>query len=225
MIPAKGEDAKLKFTSHKETSFNDGPTAEYIVMFNPASFAVKLQVERDSSTADGEIDGLMKFKKIQPQDYQFEFIIDGTGADGSGKKDVPEEIQKFLNVCYTYEGEQHKPSYVKIQFGSIILKTVLKSVDITYTLFNREGKPLRAKINCTFNSCSDPVLMEAKKNDNSPDLTHARKVKGSDKLIRMANTIYKKNTYYLEVARVNGLDSFRDVASDTEVYFPPVAKN
>ena len=86
MIPAKGEDAKLKFTSHKETSFNDGPTAEYIVMFNPASFAVKLQVERDSSTADGEIDGLMKFKKIQPQDYQFEFIIDGTGADGSGKK-------------------------------------------------------------------------------------------------------------------------------------------
>ena len=225
LLSQDGKNAKLKFISYSDINFGeDKKLAEYEVMFNPATLAVKLQVERDQAEPDGAIDGLMKFKKIAPQDYQFEFVIDGTGANGEPKKDVPAEVEKFLKVAYNYHGGDHKPNYVKVTYGSVILKCVLKSVDVTYNLFAPSGKPLRAKINSSFNSCKDPELSEAIKNNNSPDMTHARKLKRSDKLIRLSNIIYKKNTYYLEVARANGFDSFRDLPEGTEAFFPPLSK-
>ena len=61
-------------------------------------------------------------------------------------------------------------------------------------------------------------------NKSSPDLTHVRKMKRSDKLIGISNKLYKKNIYYLEVARANNLDTFRNLPDGTEVFFPPVAK-
>lgn len=225
LVTQEGKLTKLKFISYSDITFNDSKKlSEYEVMFNPSSLAVKLQVERDQTEPDGAINGLMKFKKLAAQDYTFEFIIDGTGANGEPKKEVPDEVRKFLSVAYDYSGTEHKPNYIKILYGSVLLKCVLKSVDVTYNLFSPNGKPLRAKINSSFNSCADPELSAAIKNDNSPDMTHLRKLKRSDKLISFSNTIYKKNSLYLEVARANEFDSFRNLPEGTAIFFPPLAK-
>ena len=225
LVTQEGKLTKLKFISYSDITFNDSKKlSEYEVMFNPSSLAVKLQVERDQTEPDGAINGLMKFKKLAAQDYTFEFIIDGTGANGETKKEVPDEVRKFLSVAYDYSGTEHKPNYIKILYGSVLLKCVLKSVDVTYNLFSPNGKPLRAKINSSFNSCADPELSAAIKNDNSPDMTHLRKLKRSDKLISFSNTIYKKNSLYLEVARANEFDSFRNLPEGTAIFFPPLAK-
>ncbi len=220
----EGKLQKLKFIAYSDINFDEGKKgAEYEVMINPNNIAIKLQVERDSSGEPGAIDGLMKFKKLQPQDYQFEFIIDGTGSTGD-KRVVPDDVIKFLSTVYDYKGKEHKPNYVKITYGSILLKCVLKSVDITYNLFSPNGKPLRAKVNASFNSCKDPELSAAIKNDSSPDMTHSRKLKRSDKLISVANSLYKKNCYYMEVARANDFDTFRNLPESTEIFFPPISK-
>ena len=225
LVTQEGKLTKLKFISYSDITFNDSKKlSEYEVMFNPSSLAVKLQVERDQTEPDGAINGLMKFKKLAAQDYTFEFIIDGTGANGETKKEVPDEVRKFLSVAYDYSGTEHKPNYIKILYGSVLLKCVLKSVDVTYNLFSPNGKPLRAKINSSFNSCADPELSAAIKNDNSPDMTHLRKLKRSDKLISFSNTIYKKNSLYLEVARANEFNSFRNLPEGTAIFFPPLAK-
>lgn len=224
LIQQQGALKKLVFIPCKDPDCTQEDIAnQYAVMFNPNNIAIKLQVERDSQQPDGAVDGLMKFKKIQPQDYTFEFIIDGTGASGT-TRDVPEDVKKFLSAVYDYDGTEHKPNYIKIVYGSVLLKCVLKSVDITYNLFSPNGKPLRAKVNASFTSCKDPQLSEAIKNSSSPDMTHARKLKGKDKLVGIANGIYKNNNLYLEVARANQFDTFRNLPEGTEVFFPPVDK-
>jgi nucleoid-associated protein YgaU len=221
-ITQEGKLVKLKFIAYSDISFaEDKKGAEYEVMFNPNNIAVKLQVERDGNQADGATSAEMKFKRIKPQDYSFEFIIDGTGE---AKKEVPAEVEKFLKIIYFLEGDTHHPNYVKILYGAVLLKCVLKSVDISYTLFSPNAKPLRAKINSTFTSCIDQALSEMINNKSSPDLTHSRKTKRGDKLISMANKIYKKNSYYLAVARANNLDSFRNLEEGTKVFFPPIVK-
>lgn len=232
LLQPDGELAKLKFIPYKDVRFEQGKLVlddnnvgeAYSVMFNPNNIAVKLQVDRDGTQADGETSAPMKFKRIKPQDYSFEFVIDGTGSTGTPKKDVPKEVEKFLGVIYVMKGDIHQPNYLKILYGSILLKCVLKSVDITYNLFSPNGKPLRAKVNASFTSCLDQELSEMINHKNSPDLTHARRLKRSDKLVSVANSLYNKNSYYLEVARANGFDSFRDLPEGTEVFFPPVAK-
>ena len=226
LLQQEGKLTKLVFIPCKNASCSEEDTSvgRYTVMFNPNTIAVKLQVDRDGTQADGETSAPMNFKRIKPQDYQFEFVIDGTGANGEDKKDVPVEVEKFLKVIYNYQGNEHKPNYLKVLYGSVLLKCVLKSVDITYNLFTPNAKPLRAKVNANFTSCLDQDLSEMINNRSSPDLTHIRKMKRSDKVVSMANEIYKKNTYYLEVARANQLDTFRNTPEGTEIYFPPISK-
>lgn len=221
-----GQLTKLIFIPCKDASCKEEDTAvgSYTVMFNPNTIAVKLQVDRDGTQADGETSAPMIFKRIKPQNYSFEFIIDGTGSDGKVKKEVPQDVEKFLKVIYNYQGTAHQPNYLKILYGSVLLKCVLKTVDITYNLFTPNAKPLRAKINATFTSCLDQELSEMINNKNSPDMTHVRKLKRSDKLAGMANTIYKNNLFFLEVARANNFDTFRSLPEGTEIYFPPIAK-
>lgn len=226
LLEQNGKLTKLVFIPCKDASCKEEDTAvgRYTVMFNPNNIVVKLQVDRDTTQADGETSAPMLFKKIKPQDYQFEFVIDGTGANGEPKKNVPEEVEKFLKVIYNYKSDEHKPNYLKVLYGSVLLKCVLKSVDITYNLFTPDAKPLRAKVNASFTSCLDQDLSEMINNKNSPDMTHSRKLKRSDKLVSISNSLYKKNTYYLEVSRANDFDTFRNLPEGTEIFFPPVSK-
>jgi len=225
LIQQDGALKKLVFIPCTDAACTNEVTAEkYEVMYNPNNIAVKLQIERDDRQASGETSSPQNFVKIKPQDYSFEFIIDGTGANGEAKKDVPQEVANFLSTVYYLKGNEHQPRYLKILYGSVLLKCVLKSVDITYNLFSPNAKPLRAKVNASFTSCLDQDLSEMINNKSSPDLTHSRKLKRSDKLIGVSNTMYKKNTYYLEVARANNFDTFRNLPEGTLVYFPPVTK-
>lgn len=226
LLQQDGELTKLAFIACTDASCSNENTdvGRYEVMFNPNTIAVKLQVERDATQADGETSAPMQFKKIKPQDYSFEFVIDGTGSNGKPKKEVPQEVEKFLKVVYNYQGDNHQPNYIKILYGAVLLKCVLKTVDITYNLFTPNAKPLRAKVNASFISSLDQDLSEMINNKNSPDLTHKRKLKRSDKLISIANSIYKKNTLFVEVARANDFDTFRNLPEGTEIFFPPVSK-
>ncbi|HTI61061.1 hypothetical protein [Mucilaginibacter sp.] len=232
LIQQDGALQKLKFIPYNDVKFEDGKLVlndnnlgqAYTVMFNPNNIAVKLQVDRDETQADGATSAPMRFKRIKPQDYSFEFIIDGTGANGEPKKEVAKEVNDFLTVVYVFDGKEHQNRYIKILYGSVLLKCVLKSVDITYNLFSSTAKPLRAKVNAVFTSCLDQELSEMINNPNSPDLTHKRKLTRSDKLIGVSNFIYKKNTYYVEVARANNFNTFRNLPEGTTVFFPPVSK-
>lgn len=226
-----GEVTKLTITPYKDIDFKDkrtegknGAIEPYKVMYNPSTIVIKLVIERDESQPNGQTAALLPFLRTKPQDYSFEFILDGTGANGETARNVSAEIDKFLDVVYDYKSDDHHPSYITILYGTILLKCVLKTLDITYNLFEPSGKPLRAKLTATFTSCASPELTVAKDKPSSPDLTHIRKFKVSDRLITKANAIYKKNTYYLEVARANDLDNFRNVPEGTSVFFYPLAK-
>jgi hypothetical protein len=225
-VTETGQLTKLTLTAYKNNSFTekDPDAGEYTAMFNPSSISVKLQIDREESQANGSTSSEMRFKMIKPQDYTIEFMIDGVKPVNGLKKEVPEEVQKLLKVVYTYKSDEHKPNYVMVRFGSVLLKCVLKTIDITYNLFSPNGKPIRAKVNGVFSSCIDQELSELINNKNSPDLTHRRVVKEGDKLISMANKIYKNNDYYFDVARKNGLNNFRKLNSGTEVFFPPLKK-
>ncbi len=227
-LPENGQLAKLRFTAYRNSEFtrraDDIP--EYSVMFNPETISVKLEVERDNRQGAGTTASSQHFRRTRPQDYRFEFVVDGTGVTTGEIVSVPQNVENFLRVVYDYNSEDHRPNYVMIRYGAVLLKAVLKSVDITYNLFSPNGTPLRAKISTLFASCLDPNLSEMINSPSSPDLTHKRVVKEQEKLVTMACRIYGSNRFYQEVARANNLDSFREIDKGREIWFPPIrAKN
>lgn len=132
---------------------------EFEVMFNPESYSERFSVEyqkRESANSDLEE---YDFVKSIPQDFQLKIIIDGTGVSDynvsylptykSHDKSVISQVNDFLRI--TWFSKNGPPNSLTISWGSSFSYDCrLKDVNINYTLFNREGMPLRAELDAKF---------------------------------------------------------------------------
>jgi hypothetical protein len=233
-----GDVTKLKITAYKKEDFTD-KAGEFDVPFNPVSLNLKLQIDRVETKAIGQPDGTASQVAIPSQDFSFDFIIDGTGFEGgksaitnslpnvndAGKeshKYVSGEIAKLLTLVYKYEGEKHQSNYIEILYGKILIQCVLSSIDITYTLFDKAGMPLRAKVSLSFKTTGKKQLQDIIANAQSPDLTHIRELKQHDHFLNMSNKMYENNYLYVQVARANNMNSIRENKTGNRVVFPPI---
>lgn len=215
-----GELVKLKIISFKDATY-DQKDKEFEVMFNPQEYTLKYQVESDAAQGIGTSGSEPSFKKIKPQDLSLDFTIDGTGVTGQ-KVEVPNKVSEFLEVAYKYQGDEHRPRYLTISWGTLVFKCVLKSASVKYTLFSSDGTPIRAKVSATFEGFIEDKLRAAEESDTSSDLTHRRTVEEGDTLPLLCYRIYGDSKYYLQVAAVNNLTNFRDIQVGQKIYFPPL---
>lgn len=135
---------------------------------------------------------------------------------------VDKDVEEFKKLLMSYNGETHQTSFLRLIWGAYHLDCRLKSMDIEYSLFRKDGRPIRAKVKCAFKGTIDYKLMVAKENKSSPDLTHQRIVKMNDKLTLLAEDIYENSNYYIDVAKNNKLLSFRQLQLGENIVFPPI---
>ncbi|MCB0565595.1 MAG: hypothetical protein H6573_28075 [Lewinellaceae bacterium] len=202
---------------------------EFKLPVNPESYSKNYKVEYDTKKGQGNQGTNPRFKSTAPEELKIEFIFDGTdtieGYTYPGKP-VAKQIDHFLNTVYNLKGEIHKPHFLKVVWGnSFTFDCILTSLDLNYTLFKPNGEPLRAKASATFLNYIEQEKRVKKENKKSPDLTHVRQVKEGDTLPLMVYNIYGDVSYYLQVARKNGLSTIRQLKVGTEMIFPPVVKN
>ncbi len=216
-----GELKKFLIEAYTTPQYDDGPVDSFSVMFNPNSYSQKYEVEYHAEQGRGTSGSPQIFGNIKPREYSFEFIIDGTGVSAE-KKNVEAEVDKFLTVAGKHDGEIHRPRYLKLSWGSLLSKCVLKSAEITYNLFKPDGTALRAKIASTFSENIEDTLRAASERNASADLTHYRMVKSGDRLPLEVYRIYRDQSYYIQVAQANGLKNFRKLRVGTRLKFPKI---
>lgn len=216
-----GKLKKFIIEAYTSEDYSGSPEKTFQVMFNPNTYSRKYEVEYQEREGPGDTGSPQVFGKIKPQEYSFDFLFDGTGT-AVEKVDVHEKIEEFLEVTGKNEGEIHRPMYLKISWGKLISKCVLKNAEISYSLFNPDGSPLRAKVKATFSENVEDTLRVAEERNNSPDLTHYRTVTQGDNLPLMSNRIYGDASYYIQVARFNNLSNFRKLEVGQRLLFPPI---
>ncbi len=214
---------KMKIEAYTVADYSGGPAETFVVMFNPNTYSQKYDVEYEARQGAGDSASPQVFGNIKPQEYTFEFLFDGTGAVAP-QEDVQATIDRFLTVTGKLEGEIHRPMYLRIIWGALVSKCVLKSAEITYTLFEPSGYPLRAKVKATFAENVEDALRVKQENKSSPDLTHSRVVREGDHLTLMCARIYGDPSYYLQVAEINGLDNYRRLEVGQTIRFPPLRR-
>ena len=84
--------------------------------------------------------------------------------------------------------------------------------------------PLRATLKTSFTEDLDPKKKKAKERSSSPDLTHTRIVRSGDTLPLLSLEIYGSAKHYMQLAKINNLDDFRNLAPGAELIFPPLEK-
>lgn len=236
-----GELIKLKIKAYSDERFSEEISeGEFKSLLNPDKYTFNYKIEQNNNQASGTSSSAVRFNKIPPENLDLEFVFDRTGvvvdygspstdADDKVYKDegngIIDDIEKFKRVVFDYNGDNHRPNYLVISWGTLLFKGTLTEMNITYKLFKSDGLPLRASVRAKFKGFVEDNLRVARENNSSPDLTHVRMVKEGDNLPLMTYRIYGDPKYYLEVAKANGIANFRKLKAGQMIVFPPIEKN
>lgn len=224
----EGQLQKMKIVAYSDPEFNDPvDDGEFNTLINPESYVFNYKIETEDEQAPGTSAAAVKFNKALPEEMQFDFLFDSTGAipgSSSSGDGVVEDVEHLKKIALQYDGETHKPNYLKITWGTLLFKGCLTELSITFKLFKPDGTPIRANATGKFKGFVEDNLRVAKENAQSPDLTHIRTVKEGDDLSLMCHRIYGDPKYYIEVARVNNLMNFRSLTAGQKLTFPPIDK-
>lgn len=229
---------KLYVQAYRDEAYQDKiADHKFDALINPNNYSLSYKFEFDDSQAPGTSSTNMKFNRILPRDFKFDFLFDATGvvkdmsvlslgiANPFEKPaTVTEQIEEFKRKIIDYQSDRHRPYYLKIHWGELLFKGVLRQMDIEYRVFAPDGKPIRALAKCMFAESIADLERAVTENKQSPDITHERLVTSSDRLDLMSHRIYEQDRQYIQVAEFNELDSFRNIKSGSRIYFPPIAK-
>jgi hypothetical protein len=212
---------KLYILSYSDPGYNTVTGPPFYALINPETYSYKYKIEFCETQAPGTSGVALKFNKMPPQEFNFDFLFDGTGVISSNIVPVADQLDSFRQKILQYQGEIHRPYYLKIHWGTLLFKGVLTAMDIEFKLFQPDGSPLRAVAKCSFKGTVEENLRVAQENPMSPDITHERIVNAGDKLPVMTKKIYNDKKYYIDVATYNELDGFRNIETGTKIFFPP----
>ncbi|OFZ96298.1 MAG: hypothetical protein A3H35_17135 [Betaproteobacteria bacterium RIFCSPLOWO2_02_FULL_62_17] len=212
---------RLKIEAHRQQDCTGTAVETFEVLFNPNTYSQKYEVAYHPRQGAGDTGSPQVYGKIKPQEYSFELLFDGTGT-AIKKVNVPDEIEKFLKVTGKHDGEIHRPMYLLLIWGRLLSKCVLKSADITYTLFEPGGNALRAKVRAVFSENIADTLRVAEERRSSPNLTHVHTVTAGEHLSQLADRYYGDASRYLQVAAYNRLANFRRLDPGQQLVFPPI---
>lgn len=220
-----GEKKKLKISpctvdDSGNVTVNDGGAFE--LMLNPSSYSHAYAIGYNKKEALGQLGSDAKFSGIKPEKVNFDVVIDGTGVVEGSSDDVKTQVSKLTDIVYKYDGSAHEPSHVRLLWGSLIFFGRLDSMSVEYTLFKPSGEPLRAKVKLAFSGFMSKEEEALRANRSSPDLSHLIEVRAGDTLPALCYRVYKDSAYYLEVAKINDINNFRELKPGMQLHFPPL---
>jgi len=215
---------KLEIKAYSDEEFSSETGSPFTVLINPKTYKRTKKINYDTANDPGKAGKAIEFNSYDPEVFSIDFILDGTGVLSGSDKTVDELIDDLNDTVYTYSGDIHQPNFIGIAWGSLSFFGRLESLTVEYTLFKSSGTPLRAKVSLSLKSHISSAKEKKLAGRNSPDMTHIVTVKDGDTLPLLCYKIYKDSTFYLKVARVNNLLSFRDLEPGTKLLFPPIKK-
>ena len=202
----------------------------FTVPVNPESFTKNYKVDLDTRTGHGQPGTQPGYKSSSPQELKLDFVLDGTGTIQNYAKQfvgvsVHDQLKAFMKCVYDFNGNTHKPNYVVILWGSEVrFPGQVSDVDLNHTLFQPNGDPLRIKIAATFKMSESDQARIIANEFKSPDMTKRHVTQRRDRLDLLTFDHYGDPGYILQVGRVNGLVSVRNLPIPGVLYFPPFAQ-
>ena len=214
----------MKITGYKDEGFSSElPGNPYTVMMNPTDIKWDGSIEYSEQAIPDSSAPSQKYKNTSPKSLSVKINIDCTGIVDITRVNMETEISSIQTIVYDYNGDIHRPNFVKVQWGkNFIFKGVLTSMSVSYNLFKPDGSPLRAVVNLDFASYVSAATAEQQDKKNSPDLTHLVDVVEGDTLPQLCDKTWEDSSYYIKVAEFNKLNKFRQLTGGQQLVFPPI---
>ncbi|MBP6624037.1 MAG: hypothetical protein KA198_02630 [Chitinophagaceae bacterium] len=188
----------------------------FFAMFNPASYKVEYSFTKDETKTGGASNQTAYLTAINKRKMTFDFLIDGTGANGD-ERIVLLEAKKFETIVMpekkdflaivAKESEQIQLPKLLLLWGTFMFTCEIESYSVNYTLFNQFGIPLRATISATFSEVianPNPDILSM-----SSDIGAVDTVTNVASFLSTAYTITNNVGAAIEMGREQNLSSIR----------------
>ncbi|MDX1908550.1 MAG: LysM peptidoglycan-binding domain-containing protein [Bacteroidia bacterium] len=215
---------KLKIEAFTAPQFT-GSAGEYTVQINPDTLRHSRTLQINNSDATSTAAPSYEFKGYGDNSLSFSITFDGTGIiEDAANRTVEQMVGDLDAVIFNFNGDIHRPNYLKVSWGNLIFKGQLSSYTLSYSLFKSDGTAIRAKADLTIIGFVDAETRERRANRSSPDLSHVKTVRAGDHLPLLCREIYRDMGYYIQVAEINGLTNFRKLTPGDQLLFLPLSK-
>jgi len=218
---------KLEITGYESKDYSGPKVGTYTVLMNPESYRMTGSVDFSTEQSPGSAAPELRFNAIPAASVGFKLVFDGTNLVASAPKElqgvgVADQIAKFQAVAFKFNGKIHRTNFVRLSWGSMSFEGVLTEMNVSYTLFDPNGNPLRAEAEVTFKSTVSLAEAALKAGKKSPDMTQVRRIEASDTLPSLCVAHYGSIDPFVQVATANGLDRLRGLKVGSMLTLPPM---
>jgi len=176
------------------------------VQFNPEQFRISKSVQYSSSHQKEQ--PYIEFSGIVLPQLDISFFLDTSGileisgVMSKNESDVTVLTRKFEKMMEV-SPNLHRPPIVKFIWGSVCFSGFIKHVNVTYTMFNKNGMPIRAKVDTQLMGI--PEESSTKIPLESPDRTKSRVVSEETSIWSLAGQEYGDISKWRVIAKANGI--------------------
>lgn len=190
------------------------------IQFNPSEYKITYQTkyaEKERTKNDNPVVsfGGSPMSKLSLRLY-FDGDSDYSGSDQSGianskykEKDITKALGKISNLTKIV-GSSHMPSPVVFIWGSMKYVGYVDNVSTAYTMFDKEGKPLRAVADVSIMGFNADIG-ERVSPFMSPDRTKARTLTEDTNILNIAQNEYGDSREWRRIADANGIINPLDI--------------
>lgn len=202
------------------TVFRGSGKEDITVFFNPEEYSVN----KDNNLAVQGIPGLsgpiMQFVNGNLRTLEMELFFDTWDTPSFQKADVRKVFtDKFVGLM-EIDPDLHTPPLLLISWSSLQFSCVLARVNQKFTMFDTDGKPVRARLTCTFNEVIDPEQEARQVNRQTANFSKVHVVTQGQRLIDIANELYNDPNAWRPIAIANALDDPRAIFPGQSLVVP-----
>lgn len=194
---------------------------EVSCMFNPFEYTVTKKnqyAEEDNNRSDTPH---MTFKKAGPQTLKLTLFFDTYEKDEDVSK-TTRELWKFMKPKEPRDGgDKQEPPGCAFQWGVFRFAAVMTSMTQKFTLFKKDGTPVRAKVDVTFTQYKDTEDYQGQNptSGGGPILRSWQIVSG-DRLDTIADQVYGIAAKWRQIAEFNDLNDPRALKPGQRIIIP-----
>ncbi len=187
------------------------------VMFNPQQYSINKTNQFASIAIPGRDSSVIQFVKGESESLSFELFFDTyTYQKGISVKDYTDQIKNNMNI----NPDIHAPPICTFSWGNVSFTGVIESLNTTFTMFLRDGTPVRAKMTLSLKQFQKinpgPKL-------SSPTKTKMRTIVEGDSLWFIAFVEFGDPSKWKEIAAINNIQEPLDLKPGTQLIIPKIS--
>lgn len=196
------------------------PAVKIPLCFNPT----ELTLAKQNTFAEVPIPGLMappiQFVRGASEKLTFDAIVDTSDEMVDVRDKYVNAVRKLLDI----DGSIHAPPVVKFVWDTFEFVGVLESLNVTYTLFSDDGKPVRAKLGIGLKQYTTVEEQSSLAKKQSADVEKTYVVQRGDTLSGIAEKAHGDPAPWREIANANAIDDPRTLELGTVLLLPRLSE-